>query len=446
MLVGFSGGADSSALLDMLNRECGKRGISLTAVHVNHMIRGQEAERDEEFCKELCGEKGIRFISIKRDIPAIAKERKQGLEECARSIRYEAFESICKEYGIDLIATAHNADDNLETLIFNIVRGCGSSGMSAISPVRGNIIRPLISCTKKEIIEYCSQKGISYVTDSTNSDTEYTRNFIRHLVLPQLRQINCHAEENAFSACEKMREINEFLDHTAGMQNGVFLPELHQALIKRMFANEYAEYAKNSDSAVLSEKNYDDFVSLVKSEKINSFLSLPGKIRVCIDNDHRAVFDKDERKKDRQSGAQCDGKRFYLKKGINLIDELDCVAVLSDHGEDITYKDQNIYNLSIKQTLYFDTITQVERLYIRARIPGDEYRYGGMTRKIKKLLTPLHLTGDEKASYPVVCDENGILYLPGFRQRESVNGMKSQIKLSIQIFMFRKKAFGGEND
>ena len=178
-IIGFSGGADSSAILHYLSKKTKK----LLAIHINHMIRGEEALRDEFFCKNMCKKLGVKFLSFRVDVPYLAEERKQGLEETAREERYKIFNKIISQNSdYKCIVTAHNANDNAETVIFNLSRGSGAKGIAGIKPVLNNIVRPLIYCSKQEILEYCKKNSITFVNDSTNLDTDYTRNYIKYQI------------------------------------------------------------------------------------------------------------------------------------------------------------------------------------------------------------------------------------------------------------------------
>ncbi|MBQ9993460.1 MAG: tRNA lysidine(34) synthetase TilS, partial [Clostridia bacterium] len=187
--VGLSGGADSTALLHVLAAMREEKGIDLLAIHINHGIRGEEAMRDMTFAQELCEALCVPLTCVMHDIPAEAKRRGIGLEECGRQCRYEQFALLSGERGCK-IATAHTLSDSAETMIFNMTRGCGIGGMRGIPAVRGNIIRPLILCSREDIEAYCERNRLPFVTDSTNADTTYSRNRIRHDVIPSLRRIN----------------------------------------------------------------------------------------------------------------------------------------------------------------------------------------------------------------------------------------------------------------
>ena len=188
VLVALSGGADSTALLHFLYSVKEKYNLTILAAHLNHGIRGEEADRDERFCKILCEKYNIPFYSKTLDIPALSKQRGVSEELCGRDERY-AFLGTLAEAHNARIATAHNADDNAETLIFNLARGSSLRGAAGIPPKRGRIIRPLIEVTRAQIEEYCAENGLDFVTDSTNLGDEYTRNKIRHHVIPVLREL-----------------------------------------------------------------------------------------------------------------------------------------------------------------------------------------------------------------------------------------------------------------
>lgn len=206
--VGFSGGADSVTLLHILSKNREKLGVKeIKAVHIHHGIRGDEADRDLRFSKDFCSKLNIEFISFNENIPEIAKKTGESLEECARRIRYERFEAI----ECDVFATAHNLNDNAETFLLNLTRGTALSGLCGIPYKRDKYIRPLLDCSRAEIEEYAEKNGLEFVTDSTNLCDDYTRNKIRHNVLPQLFSIN-PSFEKAFSKCvESVNISNDFI-------------------------------------------------------------------------------------------------------------------------------------------------------------------------------------------------------------------------------------------
>ena len=210
--VGLSGGADSVTLLHILVNNKEKLGISkIKGIHIHHGIRGDEADRDLNFSKNFCEKLGVEFVYYYADVPAEAKKTGESIEECARRIRYDLF----SKSGCTKIATAHNLNDNMETVIFNMTRGTSVSGLCGIPYVRDIYIRPLLDCTRNEIEEYLKENALEFVTDSTNLSDDYTRNKIRHLVIPELKSINTNVEDAFSRFSESVRDDVEFLENLA---------------------------------------------------------------------------------------------------------------------------------------------------------------------------------------------------------------------------------------
>lgn len=187
VIAGLSGGADSMALTHYLYRHSGKLGIHLTAAHVNHGLRGAEADEDEAFVRSFCAENDIALRVLHTDVRRRAEEKSQGIEECGREVRYSFFRSLC---GSGKIATAHTLSDSTETVLMNLAKGTGERGLCGIPPVRGNIVRPLIEITREEVEQYCACYGLQYRTDSTNFSDDFARNKIRLHAVPVFREIN----------------------------------------------------------------------------------------------------------------------------------------------------------------------------------------------------------------------------------------------------------------
>lgn len=184
IIVALSGGKDSMALLDILKKLENELEISVSCAHFNHCIRGEESDRDEAFVRKYCEKNNIELFCRRGDVLKFAKEKHLGTELAARELRYEFLSSL----GCDKIATAHTAGDNAETMLFNLARGTSLKGMCGIPPVRDKFIRPIICLKSTETEEYCKRNSIPFVTDSTNSSDEYTRNFIRHNIIPELKK------------------------------------------------------------------------------------------------------------------------------------------------------------------------------------------------------------------------------------------------------------------
>ncbi len=402
-LVGFSGGADSVALLHALLELRGKRNV--VAFHLNHMLRGEESERDEIFCRRFCEERDIVFLSQKHDIRAIAGNT--ALEETARNIRYEALEKAANAKGCTTISLAHHAGDNLETMIFHLCRGTGLSGLSGIPPKRPlgrlQIVRPLLDCTKEEILAYLAAHGLSYVTDSTNADTDYTRNFIRHEILPNLRKINPQAEENARKTAEiaadaafflKKEAHRALLPYSDAKAPRGFLMSLEPSLLYAVLSELYVRAGGETLSAIQNAALTD----LVFSKKSGRSVSLTGQITARLDGENLRFFRENE------DNFVPFSQKIALKPGKNRLPN----GIFVYLG---TPFDEKIHKKITFRAFVLLPEEYVSSLYFRARENGEAYRFGGMTRKFKKLLCGANRTAKRR---PLLCDENGILWHPSF--------------------------------
>lgn len=208
VLAALSGGADSVALLLSLL----ELGYPVRACHLHHGLRGAEADRDVQFCRELCRKTGVELTVRCEDAAEHAQKTGQSVETAARELRYAFFREIA---GDGKTATAHTADDNLETMLFHLARGSGPDGLAGIPPVRDRIIRPLLACTRCEIEDFLAARGQGFVTDSTNLEDAYTRNRIRHAVTPVLRTINPRAAQAAAGLAAQLRRDGDYLESRA---------------------------------------------------------------------------------------------------------------------------------------------------------------------------------------------------------------------------------------
>ena len=188
VIIGVSGGPDSMTLLNVLNNLKEKLNINLYVAHINHMIR-KEADEETEYVKDFCAKINVEFFAKKIRVEEEAKKQKIGTEETGRNIRYEFFEEVAKKVGANKIATAHNSNDNAETVLMNIIRGTSVSGLKGIDKVRdGKFIRPIIECSRDEIEEYCKEQNLNPKYDKTNDENIYTRNKIRNMLIPFLKK------------------------------------------------------------------------------------------------------------------------------------------------------------------------------------------------------------------------------------------------------------------
>ncbi|MBE6862718.1 MAG: tRNA lysidine(34) synthetase TilS [Ruminococcus sp.] len=395
IICGLSGGADSVCLaytLDMLGK---RKGFNVEAIHVNHCLRGEESDRDEIFCREFCDELGIELTVVSCNVREYAERNSLSTEEAARILRYRAFEenSVGK-----LIATAHNANDNLETVIFNLARGSALKGITGIPPVRGNIIRPLLTVTRTEIEEFLSENGINYVTDSSNLSDDYTRNRIRHNILPQLAEINRSAVKTSVSSLDALREENSFIESETDKAYNACrfgdslkgLSEFHPVIRKRCIARLLTE-----KRLPYSHDRLEEIDVLTRSKgKIN----LSGNIYAVSDGNCLSV-----KKISKPSHVEISAE---FKLGSNSIFEGRTLTAELIRDKDLAY----IKNVNTNLVIYlldYDKI--IGRAVIRNRRFGDKIKLIGrdFTSSVKKLISEkippecrdtLHFIEDEQGT------------------------------------------------
>ncbi len=420
VLVGFSGGPDSLMLLLFLLKYRAERGyFPIVAVHVNHMIRGEEADCDEHFSRELCDGLNVEFIARSADVPTLARESGRSIEEAARNARYSIFKDIIDSRTEKLtLAVAHNADDNFETVIINMMRGAGSRGMSGIPPCRDGLIRPLIYVKKADIIRALSEANIAFACDSTNETDDYTRNYIRHNILPLLSQHFAGAYSSVEKMCGNLRDDDECLSGEAMRFYGKYknggipcaeLRSLHISLLFRILKLYFLEL---SDSCLLERVHVSAIRGCLDGGGDFS-LDLPGKISfVCKEG--LCGFSR--------SDAQCEEEDFLfpISLGENIIADASSAVLLS--GEVLDDYSSKVYNISTQADLSSAIIKG--GLFIRNKRDGDSCFWGGMTHKLKKLFNDRKIPRSMRSRIPVLCDEKGVVWVPGFGVRDDGGGAK----------------------
>ena len=277
-LVALSGGADSVALLLLLD----EMGCQLHAVHCNFHLRGEESDRDERFCEQLCQQKNIPFHRVHFDTMTYAEAHKISVEMAARELRYRYFEQLRKDIGAEGVCVAHHRDDTVETVILNLVRGTGLRGLTGIQPKNGNILRPLLGVSRAEIEEYLRKKGQEYVTDHTNLETDVLRNKVRLQVIPLLRQLNPAVSENIQRAAENLSDAQAVLD-------AVMLPYQH---VKELDLNQLTDTASREYITFEWLKNYGfngAQVRQILTAETGRVFSSPQGYDVLVDRGHLLV-------------------------------------------------------------------------------------------------------------------------------------------------------------
>lgn len=272
VLCGLSGGADSVSLVVCLQ----ELGYDICACHLHHGLRGAQADADAEFCRRLCEAHGIAFRLGHCDAAAEAQRQKVSVETAARQLRYDFFTRCAAELGAQRIATAHTADDNLETMLFHLIRGTGSAGLSGIPPVRDNIIRPLLAVERRQVEAFLREHGQDWCTDATNLDDSCTRNRIRHHVIPALRDIEPAAARHALETANLLRQDNACLDRMAAVQGTQLEAEALLCLPEALQGRQIRQLLEQSGTPMgeISAKHIRAVGALARKKR--GSVSLPG--------------------------------------------------------------------------------------------------------------------------------------------------------------------------
>lgn len=387
VLVAVSGGADSMLLLNHMLLVKDKYGITVAAAHIEHGIRGQESVDDAGFVEKFCANNDIEYHQLSIDAVVESKKLKMSVEEYARKRRYEFFDSI----DCDKIATAHNLSDNVETVLFRMARGTGLKGVCGIPAVRGKIIRPLIEIRSADIRAYCKSNNIEYRIDSTNESDDYTRNYIRNIIVPNFRKVNSDLE-NAVSyfisdANEDMLFIEKMVDEAYNKAlsdsrlNINILLNYDIAIIKRVILKYFLSYNINLDRLHLNE--------------ITALIYKTGKVQ--ISGDLFAVSDKNYL---RFADFCSEKNHFSFVSKVLKISEFDSKSV--DFYCDY---DKIIGTVKIRSRMAGDTITPAGR---------------GCTKKLKKLFNELKIPQEIRSSIGVIADDYGVIGVIGYCVDERV--------------------------
>lgn len=413
LCVGLSGGADSVSLLLGLIEIEDKYGFSVFACHFNHMIRGAEADRDEDFCKELCDRLNRKIYCGRDNVPEYARLHKVGIEQAARECRYSFFDRILKKDNIDFCVTAHNKNDDAETLLFNLIRGSGSNGATAIAPYGDSILRPLLQIERAEIEAFLSDIGQDFVTDSTNKSNEYTRNFIRNVIIPEMQRINPSAVDALSRYAESARADRAYFDKVVSQNRDNDLRLLDIAVRTRVIMQKFYDFSK-------LRLNHD-FVTIIDK-------ALFCDIRSCIPifNDYEAIVDNGNVAfVNREDTVCCEFESQLLNEGFNWIFGERVLIELSE-------KQQNTENINkLYTTAYLSSDKIVGSLCVRNRRVGDKIFINGMNKSIKKLFIEKKIPKEYRDIIPIFCDDEGIIYVPFIGISDRVYGNNTDFKQYI---------------
>lgn len=425
VIAGVSGGADSVCLLSVLLKLREIYALKITAVHVNHQMRGTQADADEDFVRELCERLGVPLKVCRVDVPALAKERGLSSEEAGREARREAFALAAAEHKGTKIALAHHIDDNVETLFLNIARGTGLRGLGGMQPVKGLYIRPLLCVKRREIEEYLGENGIEYCIDQTNFQDTYTRNRIRNHVIPYMEQ---HVNEKTTDhAVETMRQMQELGAYIEGQVSACY-----ETCV-----------SKEEGGALIRQELYEAVPLALRPYLIRKVLvSVSGK-----EKDIEAIHLRDaESLWKKQPGKRINlpyhmlAKRCY--EGIRItVQKEKAVDDLQTACPKVWYRvwERGSKTEAFEQTPYtkwFDYDIIKDSVIVRTRRPGDYITIDkeGNTQKLKKYFINEKIPEEMRSQILLAADGSHIMWIVGYRlnQKYQVTGHTKRI-LEIRI-------------
>lgn len=429
IVLGVSGGADSVSLFFVMLALKEKYNIEIAVVHVNHGIRGKEAQRDEDYVKELCRMHQVVCECVHLDIRSMAKEEKLSEEEMGRKARYDAFRKAMKKYACNKIAVAHNKNDITETVLLNLFRGSGLKGLVGIEPVRKNLIRPLLCVERIEIETYLKEQNILYHEDATNFETDYTRNKIRLRVLPYVKeQINEKVSDHIVNASLLIGETNQFIEQETQKLYGRSVKlQAHEAwILLEQFTSAYEILKKELIRKVLfelAEKQKDielshvEMILELEKKGAGKKVDLPYEMEAVHQYDKIVIRKKEEHKEKTvwEWKAPIPGRLEIGETGTSL------------HFEvfDVTEKNQreleNLYsNKKNDYTKWFDYDKIRNTVLVRNRKTGDffEYNARGNRKKLKDYFINEKLPAGKRDSILLLADGNHIMWIMGYRISE----------------------------
>ena len=404
LVLGLSGGADSVCLFHVLLSVKEKISFNLLAVHVNHSIR-ETAERDENFVKEMCEAKGVECISFKIDCKKIAGESGLSVEEAGRNERYRLFnEAGVKAFGEGKykIAVAHHKDDLAETLIFNMARGTKISGLTSVKPESGNVIRPLLCVTRKEIEEYLKENNIANIEDETNESDDYARNKIRHKIIPVMNELCSSAVDHIASMSAQLSEVEDYLNSEC--------------------LKYYDKYVKEEAEGVFLNDEISSLHKAIQSEIIHkALINTAGRARDISDVHIEAVeslFDMQPGKKrdliyNMEVLREYKGIRIRVKKeSEDSFEERLSRVKWSVSDRDFS---QNIPNDLYTKWFDYDKIKNCLKVRFRENKDYLQVNDDGGTKLLSDYMVNEKIPREERDKIPLLADGNHIIWVVGYR-------------------------------
>lgn len=427
IVAGVSGGADSMCLLNLLLDMRDEYEIRIIAVHIHHGIRGAEADEDMQFTEDFCKKHNVEFYGERFDIPTFAKEKHLSSEEAGRLKRYETFNRVlnqCNNTSYGKIAVAHNMDDNTETFLFNLFRGTGLTGLTGIRPVRGNIIRPVLCLSREEILAYLKEKNVTYRTDCTNEQTEYTRNKIRLKLLPYIKEnINEGAKANINRTAVMLGQMADYMERQA--------EEMYKKYVK-----------ENEKGCLLGTGLWEQDKVIVSMVIRKAIEKTAGRLKDITSLHIESIVGLGNNTVSKSVDIPYGIKAQKTYDGVNLFKENKNYEQI--YEQDINFKLEDILNNEGMVETYKGKVSFVieknkcidlrEKIYtklmdydilngdlsIRNRKAGDYMIIGnaGQKKKLKDLLIDLKIPREQRDSLLLLAKGQEILWIIGYRMSE----------------------------
>lgn len=429
--IAVSGGVDSMVLMNMLYRYTG--GKNLYCLHFEHGIRGWESVRDMEFVRENAKSYGIPFICARMNIPERVMMTGENMEAAARRYRYAFFANISRKYDLQYVATAHHADDVVETLLLNLLRGSGTAGLCAMRVRREpNIIRPLIAISRDEIDKYAEENGIAFVTDSTNDSNDYSRNFLRHEVVPKLKELNPNLTEavrrttillgeDEFALFKVESHIFEKISKE--IEGGVELeleplleksPGIQRRLIR------HAIFKVAGSLMDVEKRHVDSVLRLAENGTAGKRFILPGRFYSCIGYGSLIILKDNEKVLDDREEA------FEIDKEIRIAGQILETEVVTSPRE----------FPKLHEAVQFADPLPLEGATVRTRRTGDLFRPVGMSesKKLSDWMIDEKIPADKRDSILLITKDSRVLVICGHAVSEDAK-VQPGAQLSLRIEM-----------
>ncbi len=395
-LVALSGGADSVALLLVLKRQ----GYDIEAAHCNFRLRGEESKRDERFCISLCQRLNIKLHIQHFDTVAEAQTHGESIEMAARRLRYDWFDRLCAERHCEAVCTGHHSDDNVETMLLNLCRGTGIHGLTGMAYRRDNIIRPLLDVRRTEVLDFLEEEGQDYITDSSNADTRFKRNLVRHELLPLLRRLNPSIEQTLLGNMEKLRAAEEVYDGIGKQAVETLAEPLPHGVAYNLRSLQYAAAFDAIGRTFCFSADTMRAIRQVEDESCRALFESPTHI-ACI---YRGRLEVSPQPYDFVPLRLEADEQYDLPDGGRL-----CLRLMErDALKEIPREPERV-------ALDYDKVCGA--LTYRRIKQGDRFRPFGLqgTKLVSDFLTDCRFSQVSRLWACVLCDEQGILWLAGQR-------------------------------